>query len=532
MAGIGDATIEYHFPARGGMKAINGTLSIPYITSIERTANVNLTEMPTLIYGASNNFCMDLGATEKITLKCERVNPFPYNDFSSDPAQWSNGKWYRHLESIFDRWQNFGVNGDGERTGGVTLRFVPADEELHPTIAANVFLAGSLGMSYSVQKLSFSLPFQLGNMQMKDVKLDTVMLTLETPTDSGTPLTLPKEVYKGIPTVISLPSEWESARGGMVFHGWLYNGNESSEIYDGRAYTFTESAKLVAKWAAAIDVVYSTEDDSCDVPEGASEVRIYAVGGGGGAGGSYSLTTDSYTPWFEYYVGGGGGSGEAVVYLTTVKSSVEKPSILRWTIGAGGSGGTSSNGSEATTIKYPTGGGGGGSTQVYLDGTLIVTAKGGSGGSAVSATNRKGTSTHGIGGQQYCAGGTHGQAGGDSSHALGAGFTADPNIGSNIGNPGKDVSAGNTTRPGGPSGGAAAFRYRFRTEDEAWHPSAGYYMSEGGDGEQYIIEDGKFTKTRYPTSGQCGGGGGAGLQENSLRAAPGSSGAVILVFFR
>lgn len=509
------------------MSAMNGTLSIPYITSIERTANVNLTEMPTLIYGASNNFCMDLGATEKITLKCERVNPFPYNDSSKNPDNWSNGKWYRFLESIFDRWQNFGKNAKGEWTGGVTLKFVPADSELHPAIAANVFLTGSLGMSYGVQKMSFSLPFQLGNMLMQDVKLDKVTLTLKTATDSGTTKTLTQEVYKGVPTIVSLPSEWTNAKEGMVFHGWQYNST-ATEIYDGRAYTYTENATLTAIWLGALKVVACTSDGSDTVPPGASEMMVYAVGGGGGGGGQFTLClqkghglTDPHV-----YLGGAGGSGETKIHTEQVSPGQK----VSWTLGEGGSGGTKGEGTALSTVKQPTAGGGGGDTTVRLDGAVIVTAKGGSGGSPATGASWFDKCGYGTGGQSYCAGGTHGVPGGDSSKALGCGYTAAPNIGSNIGMPGRDITISDIIWPGGPSGGAAAFRYKFRTEDGTWYPEErAYYMSEGGDGVQYTGED---SVGRYANSGRNGGGGGSGEVENSLRTATGSKGIAILVFFR
>ena len=42
-------------------------LQMPTIVSIEDGLSASLTETSTMIYGYKNNFCMDLGNTEKIT---------------------------------------------------------------------------------------------------------------------------------------------------------------------------------------------------------------------------------------------------------------------------------------------------------------------------------------------------------------------------------------------------------------------------------------------------------------------------------
>ena len=74
------------------------TIKLPYIKSIVTSVTASLTEISTIIYGYRNNFCMDLGTSQTISLKLERVNPIDYNDRSTDPEMWSNGKWYRWFE--------------------------------------------------------------------------------------------------------------------------------------------------------------------------------------------------------------------------------------------------------------------------------------------------------------------------------------------------------------------------------------------------------------------------------------------------
>lgn len=106
-------------------------------------------------------------------------------------------------------------------------------------------------------------------------------------------------------------------------------------------------------------------------------IDLCAVGGGGGAGGS--------APYNTYY--GGAGGGGYVTNLLNVTPSNE----LIFTIGAGGSGG-SSNYSTANS------GSAGGTTSIVKDGTTILTASGGSGGTYRGEFTNSGGAGNGRGG--------------------------------------------------------------------------------------------------------------------------------------
>lgn len=501
MIGVGDAVLTFNYPAIAGMGSVKTALKIPIITDVERSVNVNLTELPTIIYGCRNNFCMDLGATEKVTFKCERINPMPYNDLSSSPEDWSNGKWYRHLEELFDRWQNFGMDGSDVRTGGCQLRFTPADTELMAPIRANVFLVGSLNLNYSIQKMTFSLPLQLATMQTTTGAVETVTLTLKATTPDGKPLTSTTEVLKGFPEVAPvLPDGWAEQMEGKTFVGWHIEGN--GDLMVGETYTFSTPATLTAKWRNPKKVEFYQSSTTVTVPAGMTYVTAYAVGGGGGAGGTSHTENDQ---GFVMWPGGGGGAGAVGVAGRDVSAG----DTIEIVIGAGGKGGQN----RGPASKRDGGNGGnGGATGVYHKGNILVSASGGEGGRGTI----RNSGTGGNGGQQYVAGGT-------AEHD---GNYASPNIASNAGKKGvpeTGYSSGSypRLRRGGAGGAAAAFRYRFALDSGYTE----YYESKGGNG--WSATD----PVTYAGSGSIGGGGGSGEIENLSTPGNGGSGAVILIYF-
>lgn len=508
MIGVGDAVLTFNYPAVAGMSKIKTALKIPIITDVERSVNVNLTELPTIIYGCRNNFCMDLGATEKVTFKCERINPMPYNDLSSSPEDWSNGKWYRHLEELFDRWQNFGMDGSDVRTGGCQLRFTPADTELMAPIRANVFLVGSLNLNYSIQKMTFSLPLQLATMRATGGGVETVRLTLRTELDNGSTDTEYVEVLKGYAETVNLPSKWVNIREGKVFQGWRIAGTTAT-IDAGQSYTFGKDETLDAIWVGAeyakwipSDITFTIRDIIAEagLAQGITRVRFYAIGGGGGGGGSGFRFQGSIPQ-----MGGAGGAGETIDRVVSVSSDT----TVTVKIGSGGSGGTNravANPSHA----QPTAGGNGGATEVSIGGSTYR-ALGGSGGAAATLSNLSGTD--GAGGQQYVAGGSRGADG----HFLA------PNIAKNAGKGGSEGDH----RGGGGGGGAGAFRYRVDTEHNQVPSSdkTEFLESIGGDG-------GDGSTGADAQDGQLGGGGGSGWKDNSLRSGVGGAGGVLMIFFR
>ncbi len=514
MAGYGDLVLAFNYPAKAGRGAVKKTLNIPLVTDVERSVNVNLTELPTIIYGCRSNFCMDLGATEKITFKCERVNPFPYNDLSLDPDEWSNGKWYRHLEDLFDRWQNFGLDGNGEKTGGCTMRFTPADSTLVAPIEGNVFLIGSLNMSYSVQRLSFSLPLQLASMKVTGGAVSKVTLTLKTNTTSQGTLSTTYEVLQGFPVTVPLPDEWTDVKEGNVFMGWEYSGGY---IPDGSVHTYTSAMTLTARWRGPLDAVFITSSQDYTIPSGVDYIKVYAIGGGGGAGGmSHTTINDGVAgDRFIMWPGGAGGSGE----VQTGSASVSQNSVLSITIGEGGKAGTNMG---PASKRSGTNGGQGKATVVLRDGNSFVRAEGGAGGFGTVLNS----GTGGAPGTSYCSGGS----------AEEDGQTTSPNIEGNVGKAGKastTYTTGSYPRlyRGGGGGGAAAFYYRFDTE-AGMRPESGYYESRGGAGSTVEGSD-----RQVPAgNGYYGGGGGSGDRGDSLldpdNQGNGGGGAALVLLFK
>lgn len=504
--GSGTLTLAFNYPARGGRPAVREMLVVPMVANVERSVNVNLTEMPTLIYGYRNNFCMDLGATEKVTFKCERNNPSNYSDSSTDPARWSNGKWYRHLEDLFDRWQNFGLNSSGEQTGGCTMSFEPEDETLIAPISGNAFLVGALSPDYSVQKMTFSLSMQLANMKPGASRtIEYVTLTLVTTDDSGATHRSTLSVLKNYPQTIPLPSGWEEFRVGSAFMGWRMG---SITIASNTAYTFSTDATLTAIWNSPFSCDFCTSDAVLTVPSGVNYLKAYIVGGGGGGGGSRTRTRNSSSIAADL-IGGGGGAGEAVVR----EAFVDPGDTVTIICGSGGSNGRNSTTSSIGQSSVSDGGDGGATTVRISDGTSW-SAQGGQGGKACNISQR----LHGDGGSQYVRGGTHGSG---YSGGRSGGYSS-PNISENAGKGGKDDES--AEEMGGNGGGAAAFRYRFTLTDGTIVPSSTeWYESKGGSGKDVV--DGTD-----PTDGVHGGGGGSGMRDGASSGKGGSGCAIVLMF--
>ena len=107
------------------------TIDLGVVKAIEDAYSTDLTEYSTMVYGYENNFCMDVGTKLRYEVSIERVNPQPYDDSSLDSRQWSNGKWYSELEKLLNFWQNFGLDADGERSGGLTFKYLSGDAQLY-----------------------------------------------------------------------------------------------------------------------------------------------------------------------------------------------------------------------------------------------------------------------------------------------------------------------------------------------------------------------------------------------------------------
>lgn len=544
------------------------TIKLPYIKSIVTSVTASLTEISTIIYGYRNNFCMDLGTSQTISLKLERVNPIDYNDRSTDPEMWSNGKWYRWFEDQLDFWQNFGRDYDnGALVGGFILELQSPDTELYPTTRYNVFMSGSLNMNYSnLQVISFSLPLQVSRMTGSTAQVEQVRLTLRTanaltPSD---PKTLPYDVPKGFEVgTPSLPSGWEVYQPGKRFRGWLGSSNQRYLV--GTYHSWTAPETLDAEWIGAVLVEAYTasriisdlqptidkngfgsgsitiKDYEYEVPAGVTRMVAYGVGGGGGAGGG-AVSSLIGSGFKRFFCGGGGGAGEGKY---SGEETVSKGDKITITLGRGGSGGVTSE-----SISRASNGEDGKSTVVKLNGITILSCGGGAGGRRTTGT---GTTDSGGDGDPYvgASGGQTYVKGGDSTNSgIGQdGSYSKPNIALNVGKGGKPYFGSTTRRrsQGGAGGGAAAFRHNFSVGSTWYPPGSGkvFYESKGGDGLDASDRD----NIRYAADGAFGGGGGSGYVDThnddarlsawvkgsygsmDTMAGFGGYGAVILVFY-
>ena len=511
-------------------------IDLPPVQTYEYSFQSNLTEISTMVYGYRNNFCMDLGNTMRINVSFERINPQPYNDSSKDPNLWSNGKWYRYLESCLDYWQNNAVDVDNPsvQAGGARFEFVPDDLELFPVQGYNVFVIGNLNMTYkTVQTMAFTLPMVASRMIGEAEPLEKIELTLySTAYGSASGMTKSYFVPKGYNVMVpSLPDEWVEIdiQPGQMFVGWT---DPQGNMYNaGTLHAWTAPTTLTAVWKGAL-AVYAYYPPDCvetdiplQVPAGATLARAFIVGGGGGAGGASNKTAANHV----YFTGGGGGAGEALELpeREVLPYSGGSGNILTLHVGAGGAGGH-----NATAGQGSSDGKDGSSSYIYIssysNGSEISKflwgseARGGQGGTAAETYGNTG----GTAGKLYYAGGEHIDRinGGDGS-------TASPNILGNVGKGGKGyMDEGNITgaqhpNQGGNGGGASAYRYRFRDDKGVWHPSVTgtYYESKGGNGYDQIDDT-------YATDGKLGGGGGSGKSETQY-AGSGGDGAVVIVFY-
>lgn len=517
---------------KGGAKV---RLKMPTIVSIEDGLSASLTEISTMIYGYRNNFCMDLGNTERITVKYERVNPFPYDDSSDDPAdseKWSNGKWMTYLEELLDFWQNLGLSYKyGDWTGGFTFTYIPEDSTLFPPIEENVFMVGSLNKTYSsVQKVAFTMPMVVSSMKGATSEAKMVTLHLRTK-DANNPgqysPTVDVKVLEGYEVLMPpCPEGWaDKYQPGRVFMGWTDSDGVEYDANDTHIWLADET--LTARWEGALTAMYYDEDQTVSIPAGANYVQAYLVGGGGGAGGGRinKSGSGSLIAYNQYHLcGGAGGAGE--VYMVE-RRSIKSTDVITLTIGEGGSGGTNRG---AGTTANATNGGAGGDTIMKVNGITWGIAHGGYGGQGVTTRTAAGYGAS-AGGAQYRKGGSTLEDGSGEDGVDGAAELVDLETTHGKGGKAYDYEENNVHYfyQGGGGGASAPFRYRFLT-DAGWKPSSSqYYESYGGSGFDY--------QTRpEPEYGVNGGGSGSGRPADSFsdatKALSGGKGCVLLVWFK
>ena len=463
------------------------TIDLGVVKSIEDAYSADLTEYSTMVYGYENNFCMDVGTKLRYEVSIERVNPQPYDDNSPDSRRWSNGKWYSELEKLLNFWQNFGLDADGERSGGLTFKYVSGDAQLYPDITANVFVSGSLNMRTSVQKMSLQLPMYAATMNgLSGGSARQTVLNLVSTTP---PLSATRTVPQGVASYIpSMPPEWEDSKDpNEVLVAW--RDQDGTEYEVGADVIWEEDeVTLYAVWRGA-QAVYVRERSNMSepviIPEGAIRVLVYIVGGGGG-GGNQGDTTGS-TGNRGYYPGGAGAGAQSKSFTI---STLQGTSVT-FDIGAGGSTGNA-----------------GGRTTCYVNGSVRDYAEGGEAGRDATG------SAPGDPGSVYFAGGaaTTSQTGTGENGTAGSGGEG----GEGTTSARYYASTAISRIFYGAGGGGAS---DFRLEVSSPNGSVNRH-SKGGKGWQASHDS-----VAEATSGECGGGGGGG------RGSYGGDGIAVVIVF-
>lgn len=490
------------------------TFYLPPITSIDSQIYASLSELPTVVLGYQNNFCIDLGTYQKISLTMKRDNPASYNDNQeSNPDLWSNGKWYRHLEGLMNFWQNFGLDPRlGTKTGGFIFDFTPSDTTLYRPIHKNVFLNGSLSLQYSTTYMVVQMNLTVARMAGGSSSSgSTVTITMHSRTPSGSNFnTISSTVAQGILQQIPrVPADWEQEWNsvGYTFQGWDTSPSATNVVYEAyEPITLNNDIDLYAVWSSNIvHVEVFPAGRQYTVPSGLgiSRVDVIAVGGGGGAGGSGSGARGT--------AGGGGGAGE-VRYGTGY--GITAGEVISVTIGGGGAHGD--NGSEWTP-DYGGDGADGVTTTVTVPGQATpVTARGGQGGKGGRPYNNGG---YASGGQLYYPGG--GSQLGSNGEDGQTGSTDEDDWGVTTGDPGRGFVSDSTLYGCGAGGGASDFCINYNLSTGTYR-----YHSKGGDGGGYLSDG---TQMIHATTPEYGGGGGS---DPWGTATSGANGFVVLLFYR
>ena len=515
---MGEAYLTINAPEEN----IHETIHLPPLTSIEVAHYTSLTELPTVIMGFRNNFIMDLGNTQKISLTMKRINPDPYND-NGDMEEWSNGKWYRFLESAMDYWQNFGRSSSNLRTGGFHLTFIPSDTSLAPMIDKNVFLNGSLSLQYSTTYIVVQMNLTVARMEGGDAQSGN-MVTIRLHSGFGDTYTAyaAADMTTDVP---GIPPDWDDVNPGYVCTGWSFNPSASTldlrlggqtvwemreEPYDLYAYWVGPKFVYVRTTAGSETItVPGTIGSSTEV----SSMQVYLVGGGGGAGGSgfRGMVSAVYQN-----PGGGGGAGE--VYFDMLETASGRQYTV--TVGSGGSAGA--NHSQWVSGDGDPGGDGGRTT--LIGNGLNIVARGGEGGDG-GTHGSTGSPRTTYGGIQYFYGGNtrYGSWGGD-------GESGSTGAGTGQGGEGWDQEKAIDARieyvqGHGAGGGASGLDINFSVNGHSYE-----YQSKGGNGGGYWYNNSTGEGgTTAPTSPEYGGGGASGLYNDGSTA--GADGLVVIIYY-
>ncbi len=544
------AVLEFNWKGQSGT-----TVKIPIITSVSMTATATLSEAKTYVYGYKQNFCMDTGTALRINLSCVRVNPRDYtNSKSGSMDKWSNAVWFRNLESLLDNWQNNGMVGN-VRAGGFHVRYYSDDESLYPNFEYNVFLTGSLSLTYDTDTIKFTLPLVVARMDGDGGNVPTVTLTLKSTVPAlESKVTVSKGYLMEVP---SEPDDWLSEKPGFIVKGWDTSPSATTVVYTkGSTVVWNSDTTLYAVWGGVRDirVWYVGSEAKYIVSDKSAYITAYLVGGGGGAGrpANGARRPSASVTWIGLCIpGGAGGSG----YVNIVNFSVSEGDIITASVGKGGSTGINryNHGQHVAAED-------GGKTEIFCNGASKGYALGGKAGGqsdfSVEVTTKDVTYTSYPG-----SGGAKEYAGGSSPSSSGGKGTDGSTSSSSAGDVGKG-SEGRIEKNGGSTyesrnynidcrggGGGAASSLNLTLYDNTG--VYGVYTSKGGDGFSMgdNVADIRGAKnyscwrSDVPSSanGRLGGGGGGGCAGNwggstatsqfweEMRGGNGGDGIVILV---
>lgn len=487
------------------------------VRNIEDSLLPALTAIPTLIYGAENRFVTDTGVQRNINLTMERINPPDYDDDSRDDRKWSNGKWWNEFRDAIDFWQNLASDPfNFARTGGFILSFTPSDAELHPEIRENVFISGTITPSFTVQKMTYTLPVVVARMTAKSSLVETVKVRLYPNVPTVTEFMEVSFPKGGSFILPACPTTWIDSSG-FSFAGWAESPNGKA-LPLGKKILMDSDKVFYATWTAfkALVVSVPSGDPSIyglgvergsETPSGKirnfrvtsadiTRVQIIVVGGGGSGG-------EGEADWIggdigqDWYAGGAGGSGDVKSHTF----SAGYGSVITTIPGRGGR-------VRAIEENAYHDGEDGHESKVIFQQSIELIAGGGSGGKAAKP-GLTSLPDRFMGGSKYNAGGSADTDTGDGED----GTTSAPNRLENVGKGAKKSG----TRRGGAGGGAAALNHRFVVgTPDAYQTYE--YVSKGGNG----VNDGDAG------SGKYGGGGGSSPNGDSGR---GGDGVIILAFY-
>ena len=496
------------------------------VQSIEDTYTASLTRIPTMVFGVDNRFVMDTGVVRRLNVSLERVNPFPYDDDSTDDRDWSNGKWWLMFEKLIDFWQNLGDDYRSlEQVGGMRFKCPSQDEELYPTIESNVFITGNVNPKFGVHKITYTLPMTVARMKSQGSTVNRVKYTFISNIPGQDDLVhveyYPKSVTIPVPV---FPSSWDAD--GYAFTSWSTT-RTGGTVYPAGVRMDTGSAEEVTfygRWAAPKATLVSTlagdntrtdvygsgisySDSGLVVAAGSGITRMMAlvVGAGGGCGGGVDRITNFNS------AGGAGGSGGVV--QNTI--SISPGQRITYTVGKGGRGRPNKNASSGDD------GGDGGSSHVSIDGIKMIEAEGGDGGEGAPFWLWAGKEV--AGGKGVLPGGSVAPHDGQSiakGGEGGNGSTASPNVEANVGIGAKPKSYAGVYHAGGAGGAAAALNHTIRVGDTKMT-----FTSKGGNG----------TCHGRGKDGIYGGGGGSGsgdvTESDGYAQGDGGDGLIVLVFY-